>query len=52
MKMSPEKKIEMAMRLYWDARALKRAALKQDFPDLSDEEIDKKVRDIFLRART
>lgn len=52
MKMSPEEKVKMSMRLYWSARGLKRAALVQEFPGLSDEEIDKKLRDIFLRARS
>jgi hypothetical protein len=39
------------MDLYWSARELKKAALKKESPDLSDEEIEIKVKEIFLYAR-
>jgi capsid portal protein len=49
---SPEKKLELAMNLYYTARELKRAGLKLQHPDWTDEEIDKKLFEIFLYARS
>lgn len=50
--MTPEQKLRAAERLYWTARALKAAWLRQQHPDWSEEEIQRKVREIFLNART
>lgn len=50
-RMSPAKKLEIAGRLYWDARRLKAAALRGQHPDWSEEEVQDKVREIFLYAR-
>ncbi len=50
--MSPEKKLEISLRLYYSARDLKKAALKKDHPELTEEEIEKKVKEIFLYARS
>jgi len=49
---SPEKKLDLSMQLYYSARELKRAALKQFNPEWNDTKIDKEVRRIFLHART
>lgn len=51
-KMTAEQKIRIATGLYYTARKIKRAALKRQYPDVSDVEIEKKLRDIFLHART
>ncbi len=50
--MTPEQKLGAAMNLYHSARQLKAAALRHWHPDWSEEQIEKKVRDIFLYART
>lgn len=51
-KMTAEQKIRIATGLYYTARKIKRAALKRQYPDVPDAEIEKKLRDIFLHART
>lgn len=51
-KMTPEQKLGLAFRLYCSAQKLKFAALQQDHPNWSEEEIKEKVREIFLYART
>ncbi len=50
--MTPEQKLRVAMNLYHSARKLKAAALKEQYPDWSEEKIEQKVREIFLYART
>ena len=50
--MTPEQKLEVSLKLYHSAKALKAAGLKQQHPDWSEEEIKKKVNEIFLNART
>jgi hypothetical protein len=49
---SPQKKLDLSMQLYYSAKELKRAALKQFHPEWNDIKIDKEVRRIFLHART
>ena len=49
---SPQKKLDLSMQLYYSAKELKRAALKQFYPKWNDSKIDKEVRRIFLHART
>ena len=49
--LTPEQKLETAMRLYWSARELKAAALRSFHPDWSEEKIQKAVRHAFLIAR-
>ncbi len=51
-KMPAEEKIRIATSLYYTARRIKRAALERQYPHASAVEIDKKLRDIFLNART
>lgn len=51
-KMSPAKKLEIAQQLYWSARNLKAAALRQEHPDWSEEQIGEKVKEIFLYAQS
>jgi hypothetical protein len=50
--MTPEQKLRVAMDLYYSARVLKAASLRAQHPDWSENEIQKKVREIFLYART
>jgi len=50
--MTPEQKLKVAMNLYYSARKLKAVALKQQYPDWSEEQIEQKIREIFLYART
>lgn len=50
-KLTPEEKLNVSLDLYWSAREFKKAALKKEFPDLSEEEIETKVKEIFMYAR-
>ena len=50
--MTPEKKLQLAMDLYYASREIKAAGLKRQHPEWSSEKIDQKVREIFLYART
>lgn len=49
---SPERKLLLSMELYHSARKLKTASLRNLHPDMSDEQIEKKVKEIFLNARS
>ena len=49
-RMTPADKLETVSRFYWSARTLKRAGLRSLNPSLSSEELDKKVRELFLHA--
>jgi hypothetical protein len=51
-KMTPEQKLAISMRLYWTARDLKAAGLRLQHPEWTQKQIDQKVREIFLYART
>ena len=48
--MSPERKLKLSTQLYYSAREMKAAAIKQQYPKWSEEEVQKKVREIFLYA--
>jgi hypothetical protein len=50
--MSPEQKLDAALSLYYSARELKAACLRAEYPNLDEKEIQEKVREIFLYART
>ncbi len=50
--MSPEKKLDIAIKLYHSARLLKKIALQKQHPDWSDDQITRELRNIFLYART
>ncbi len=49
---TPARKWAEAVKLRDMAWKLKRSALRHEHPDWSDEEIEKKVREIFLYAST
>ena len=48
--MSPAQKLKLAADFNQSARDLKAAALKQFHPEWSEEQVQKKVRDLFLYA--
>ncbi len=50
--LSPEQKLKASQQLYFSARSLKIASFKKKYPNLSKKEIEKKVTEIFLYART
>jgi len=47
-----ERRLRLAERLYWSARAMKKAGLRAQHPDWPEERVDAEVRRIFLHART
>ena len=51
-RMAPERRLRLAEQLYWSARKMKAAWLRQQHPDWPDERINSEVRRIFLHART
>ena len=51
-KMSPGKKLEVAMQLYYSARELKAAGLRVDHPDWDEKQVQQVVREAFLYARS
>ena len=50
--MTAEQKLNLSLKLYFDARELKKAAMKHFHPELTEEEIEKRVKEIFFYART
>jgi len=51
-KMSPGKKLEVAMQLYYSARELKAAGLRAEHPDWNEKQVQQAVRKAFLYARS
>lgn len=51
-KLTGQQKLQTAFQLYWGARKLKAAALRQQHPDWSEEQVEQKVKEIFLHAIT
>lgn len=49
-RMTPAQKLALAARLRREAWDLKAAALRQRHPDWTEEQIQQKVRDVFLHA--
>jgi len=50
--MTPEEKLNIALRLYYSAKELKEVGLRVQHPDWNEEMIKDKLREIFLYART
>ena len=50
--MTPEKKLRLSLDLNFSSRRLKAAFLKTRYPEWTDKQIEDKVREIFLYART
>jgi hypothetical protein len=51
-KLSPEQKLKLALDLYFNARELKASAIRKDHPELSEKEVQDKVKEIFLYAKS
>jgi hypothetical protein len=51
-KMTAEQKLRLSEQLYFDARRLKSDWLRQLHPDWTVEQVELKVREIFMYART
>ena len=51
-KMTPADKLKAAMRLYWSARRLKAAAIRQQHPDWNEQQVLNAVTEAFVNART
>jgi hypothetical protein len=50
--MSAERKLEVAQQLRETAWALKAVGVRRQYPDLSEHEVQERVRQIFLNARS
>ena len=50
-KLTPEQKLNEFLKLYFTAWELKLAGLKERSPQLSEEELNKKVAESFLNAK-
>jgi hypothetical protein len=50
--MTADQKLRIALRLFYSARQLKLADLRGQNPDWTEKEIQEKLRQIFLYART
>lgn len=51
-RMSGRQKLKTAFQLYWGARQLKAARLRQEHPDWSEDQVQAGVREIFMYARS
>ena len=50
--LSGQQKLRTAFAMYWSARALKAAGLRSQFPLWSEQQLQQKVKEIFLHAST
>ena len=48
--MSPAQKISLAARFYWASRQLKARGLMAQHPEWSEQEVQNKVKEMFLHA--
>jgi len=51
-KLSPNERLRLSERIYFEARSLKADWLRQLHPDWSNAQVEEKVREIFLNARS
>lgn len=51
-RLSGAQRLRTAAALYWGARKLKAAALRDQHPDWTEEEVERRVKEIFLYAVT
>jgi len=51
-KTTGQQKLRTAANIYWSACKLKAAGLRHQYPDWSEEQIQQKVKEIFLHATT
>jgi hypothetical protein len=50
--MSGERRLQLAEMLYWSARKLKTAGVRNQHPDWPEEKVNAEVNRIFLHARS
>jgi hypothetical protein len=50
--LTPQQKLDEALKLYFIARELKKAGIKLMHPEISKEELEKKISEIFLNAKS
>jgi len=50
--MTGEQRLRLAEQLYWSARKLKLAGLREQHPDWTEERLNSELRQVFLHART
>jgi hypothetical protein len=50
--MTAEQKLELSLELYYSAKELKRSWLRMQHKDWTDKQVEDKLREIFLYART
>ena len=51
-RLSGAQKLRTAFGLYWEARKLKAARLRVQHPDWTEEEVQQRVKEIFMHAVT
>lgn len=51
-RMTGAQKLRTAFQLYWGARKIKAARLRQQHPDWSEEQVQQQVKVIFMHAAT
>jgi hypothetical protein len=51
-RMSGAEKLRTAFQLYWGARKLKASRLRQQYPGWSEEQVQQRVKEIFMHAAT
>lgn len=51
-RLSGEQKLRTSFSLYWEARRLKAARLREQHPEWSDTQIEQRVKKIFMYAVT
>jgi len=51
-RLTPERRLQIAERLYWSARELKAAWLRTRHPDWTEDQIAREVKQAFANART
>ncbi len=49
--MTGAQKLRVAFQMYWGARRLKAARLRQQHPDWSEEQVQQRVKEIFMYAK-
>jgi len=50
-RMTPEQRWREANRLYWSARKMKVAFIRNQHPDWTESQVEAEVREIFIRAQ-
>ncbi len=51
-RMTGAQKLRTAFQMYWSARRLKAARLRQQHPDWTEEQVQQRVKEIFMYAVT